>query len=448
MTRQLARTTPSRRRTAVVRCSLALMGVVALAVAAVGDDWPQWRGPRGDGIWREDGLVEMLPGPELPLRWKVPIGLGYSGPSVAEERVYAADRVTEPVEQERIHAFDWKTGRKLWTHAYECSYREVGEPKDGPRAALTIADGRLYSLGATGAFRCLDTATGRPLWYHDLAATYRIRLPTWGLAVPPLIEEDLVIVEIGGEGACLVAFDRRTGRERWRALNDLPAYAPMVVTEQAGRRVLIAWLAERVVGLDPRSGGIYWQHPFPYVQNVGFAHTPVVEGERLFLSGYTEGSLMLRLPRDRLAVEKLWQRRGQNIRNTDGLHVMMGTPLLLGDYLYGFDAYGELRCLDARTGDRLWESTAVMPRGQWATAHMVRNRDRVWIFNEKGELIIARLSPQGYRESSRARLIRPTLGQLPDRRRGGVCWSHPAFAYRHVFVRNDEELVCASLAAR
>jgi outer membrane protein assembly factor BamB len=144
-------------------------------------------------------------------------------------------------------------------------------------------------------------------------------------------------------------------------------------------------------------------------------------------------------------VEKVWERRGQNERSTDALHSIISTPIILGEHIYGVDSYGELRCLDAKTGERVWESDKAVPRARWATIHFVKNGDRVWMFNERGELIISRLSPQGYEEISRAHLIKPTMGQLPER--GGVCWSHPAFAGGHVFARNDEELVCASLKA-
>ena len=117
-----------------------------------------------------------------------------------------------------------------------------------------------------------------------------------------------------------------------------------------------------------------------------------------------------------------------------------------GDHIYGIDSYGELRCLTTATGERVWESQEVVPRARWSTAHIVRNGERYWIFNERGELLIVTLSPQGVQIHSRAQLIQPTRGQLNQR--GGVVWSHPAFAYRHIFARNDEELICASLAAR
>jgi hypothetical protein len=172
--------------------------------------------------------------------------------------------------------------------------------------------------------------------------------------------------------------------------------------------------------------------------------TPVVDRDRLFLTAFYDGALMLRLCQGELSAQPLWRRRGASERETDSLHAMISTPCIAGDYVYGVDSYGELRCLDARTGDRLWEDLTAVPKARWGTIHMVRSGERTWMFNERGELIIAKLSPRGFQEISRAKLIDPTTAQLEQR--GGVCWSHPAFAYKHVFARNDRELVCADLS--
>jgi outer membrane protein assembly factor BamB len=437
---------PDRRAAVTQRaCALALLVLAGVVATVFAEDWPQWRGPRRDGVWSEQGVVAKFAGPQLKIRWRVPIANGYSGPTVAAGRVYVTDRVTEPKEQERVHCFDARTGRRIWSHAYDCDYAELSYP-DGPRASVTIDQGRAYALGAVGHLHCFDTATGSVLWRKDLNREYRIRMPVWGIAAAPLIEGDLVIVEIGGsDNACLVAFDKKSGVERWRALGDRANYSSPIVIQQAGKRVLVCWTGDRVVGLDPRTGALYWEYPFAAREMPLGIATPILDGERLFLCGFYDGSLMLRVPRDRLAVEKIWQRRGQNERNTAALHSIISTPLLLGDAIYGVDSYGELRCLDARTGDRLWENQTAVPRGRWATIHFVRNGDRIWMFNERGQLLITRLSRKGFEEISRTQLIRPTLGQLPQRE--GVCWSHPAFANRHVFARNDEELVCASLEA-
>ncbi|HXT57638.1 MAG TPA: PQQ-binding-like beta-propeller repeat protein, partial [Pirellulales bacterium] len=346
---------------------------------------------------------------------------------------------------ERVHCFDWKTGKPIWKHVYVCEYRGVGY-EAGPRAAVTIDEGRAYALGAMGHLHCLDAADGTVLWQKFLNREYNIRMPIWGIAGSPLIEQGLVIVQIGGSNdACLVAFDKATGEEKWRALGDEASYSAPIVIEQAGQRVLVCWTGGNVVGLNPTTGEVYWKHPFEPRQMVIAIATPVVDRDRLFVSCFYDGSLMLKLDRDRLAVEQLWRRLGPSEMKTDSLHCMIGTPLLEGDYVYGIDSYGELRCLDAATGDRVWESQEPTPRVRWSTVHMVKNHGKVWMFNERGELIISKLSPAGYQEISRAKLIEPTMLQLPLR--GGVCWSHPAFAYRHVFARNDEALVAADLSA-
>ena len=415
-------------------------------VAARSDDWPQWRGPTRDGVWKEKGLVEKFEGPDLKVRWRVPISNGYSGPTVANGRVYVTDRVTDPKAQERVHCIDSQTGKPVWMHAYDCAYGGIGYP-DGPRASVTIDEGRAYSLGAIGHFFCLDAVKGSVVWSHDLNKEYDIQVPVWGISAAPLIEADLVILQIGGSnGACLVAFDKRTGKERWKSLNDRASYSAPIIIRQAGRRVLVCVTGDRVVGLDPLTGVLYWDQPWPPVNVIIAIASPIVENDMLFLTSFYQGSLMLRLRQDTVAIQKVWQRKGQNERNTDALHSIISTPIMLGGYIYGVDSYGELRCLDAKTGDRIWESQDAVPKARWSTIHFVRNGDNVWMFNERGQLIIAKLSPKGYQEISRAQLIKPTRGQLGER--GGVCWTHPAFANQHVFVRNDEELVCASLRAR
>jgi outer membrane protein assembly factor BamB len=413
----------------------------AFDAAARGDDWPQWRGPHRDGVWSETGIVEKFPDKQLKIKWRAPIGPGYSGPTVADGRVYVTDRA-ESKKGERVLCFDAASGESLWTHSYDRRY-DVGYG-DGPRAAVTIDSGRAYALGAMGDLHCLDAAKGDVLWKKDLLAEYKIRMPIWGITAAPLVEGNLLIVEIGGENACVVAFDKATGEEKWKSLDDRVGYAAPIIIEQASRRVLICWTGDNIAALDPVGGELLWKLPFKPAQMVLNVATPVLHDDRLFFTAFYDGSLMARLDRDKPGAEIIWRKKGKNERNTEALHSIIGTPYFDGDNVYGVDSYGELRCLDAATGDRIWESGDAVPHARWATIHMVRNGDRMFLFNERGELIIARLAPDGYHEISRAQLIEPTTGQLPDR--GGVCWSHPAFANKHVFARNDKEIVCASLA--
>lgn len=423
-----------------------LLAIVASDRKSVGDEWPQWRGPNRDGVWSETGVIDEFESARVPLKWKVPISSGYSGPTVNDGRVYVTDRFVEPKQMERVLCVDWQTGAELWSFRYDCPYVGFGYVA-GPRASVLIDDGRAYSLGASGHLFCFDAADGTLMWHKDLNQEYAIRMPKWGIAASPLVEGDLLIVQIGGaEDACIVAFDRKTGQERWKALPDDASYsAPMAIT-QAGQRVLVCWTADRIAGLNAAAGELCWEYPFPWEKWPIAIATPVVQGDFLLMSEAHKGTLLLQLSATDTQVTKVWHHRRDRTSKKPAMHCLISTPLIDGDFLYGADGRGVLRCLSLKTGEQVWEDRSAVPENSFATIHLVRNGDRTWLFNERGELIIARLTSEGFHEISRAKLIDPTLEQL--RRRDGVTWSHPAFAYRHVFARNDKELVCADLSAR
>jgi len=426
-------------------CLSSFFAVVAsLTHVCFADDWPQWRGPDRDGTWDEDGLVNHFEKDRLPPKWSAKVGSGYSGPTVADGRVFVTDRLVEPKQVERVHCFDAESGRQLWSHTYDCPYTISYQA--GPRASVTVDDDRAFALGAMGHLHVFDAGTGAILWKKDLNAVYDIRMPIWGIAAAPLIYEDLVILHIGGDdGACIVALDKESGEQAWTALRDRAQYSAPIVIQQGGQDVVVCWTGDSVAGLEPETGKVFWRHPFPARKMpIGIA-TPVVNDNRLFVTSFYDGSLMLRLNPDRPAVEKMWHRVGPSEKNTDALQSIIATPLFLGDYIYGVDSYGELRCLKAENGDRVWSDQTATPRARWSNIHMVQNGERTWMFNERGELIIARLSPQGYQEIDRTKVIEPTTDQL--RQRGGVCWAHPAYADRQMFVRNDEKLICVDLEA-
>ncbi|MHC4370794.1 MAG: outer membrane protein assembly factor BamB family protein, partial [Planctomycetota bacterium] len=181
--------------------------IVGLTVAGqvFAEDWPQWRGPNRDGVWREKGIVQKLD--NLKVRWRAEVANGYCSPTVAEGRVYVTDRLTKPAQVESVHCFDAADGSKIWSYSYQCRYVKVGYP-DGPRASVTIDRGRAYSLGSMGHLFCFDAAKGDVHWKKDLKAEYDVKIPIWGIAAAPLVERDLLILHIGGENACLVALDK------------------------------------------------------------------------------------------------------------------------------------------------------------------------------------------------------------------------------------------------
>lgn len=424
--------------------TLLLLSLIGRFAAA--DDWPQWRGTHRDGVWQETGIIDKFTTPALATRWSVPVGPGYSGPTVSNGRVYVTDRLIEPKQVERVHCFDEKTGETLWSYTYDCVYDGVSY-EAGPRAAVTVQDGRAFALGAMGDLHVFDAASGELLWQSRLNERFAVAMPIWGIAAAPLVHGNRVILHIGGTpDACLVALDVASGEEIWRSLSDKASYSAPILVRQADQDVLVVWTGDHIAGLDPQSGKVHWKYPLPPTNMVIAIATPIVDSGRLFVTSFYDGSAMLQLSADSLSFTETWRRQGSDEQHTDALHSIIATPLFQGDYVYGVDSYGELRCLDAQTGDRVWEDLTATPKARWSNIHMVRNGDKIWMFNEMGELLIGQLSPDGFREISRTKLIQPTTPQL-SRRGQGVCWAHPAFANRHIFVRSDEQLVCASLAA-
>jgi outer membrane protein assembly factor BamB len=411
-------------------------------VYACSQDWPDWRGPYRDGIWETTGVVDAFDSEALELTWSVPIGPGYSGPTVSQGRVYVTDRLERPAQAERVLCFDEKTGEEIWTFQYGSVYENVGYPA-GPRASVVVHAGKAYSLGTMGHLFCFDAATGRVLWKRDLFSEYEMNMPIWGIAATPLVVDEKIIVHVSGsQNACVVAFHKDTGKEIWRSLEDRAGYSAPILIEKKGVRVVVNWTEHSLSGLDPETGEIYWRFPWRTGSGMSIA-TPVLYKDHIFVSAFYSGSLLVKLGEDYTTAEKVWQREGESERKTDALHCVMNTPVILDDFIYGVDSYGELRCLEFSTGDRVWEDLTAVNKDRWANIHFIRQGDRTWMFNEHGELLITRLSPSGLEEISRARLIEPTRKQLPR----GVTWSHPAFANKHVFIRNDERLVCADLSA-
>ena len=407
-------------------------------------DWPQWRGLHRDAKIDEPSLVREIAVPTVPRKWSVPVGPGYSGPTIAENRVFLTDRDGQaPNVVERVLCLDAETGELIWTHNDPVEYT-IGYQASGPRASVTTDGEQIYAIGGMGRMNCLRAEDGSVKWSRDLNADFKIDMPIWGITAAPLIYEDLVIQIVGGsDRACVVAFDKTTGGEKWRALDEKAGYSAPIVIRQGDQDVIVCWTGESVSGLEPSSGKVFWTIPMePRKMPIGVP-TPVLDGDKLFVSSFYDGSLLIQVDLKKPAATRFWRRVGIDEINTDALHAMISNPIIKGDAIYGADSYGQFRCLDLATGDRVWEDLSVVPRSRWATVHIVQNGDDEIMLNEQGELLFTTLSRDGIKIRSRSKLIEKTMRQL--RRRGGVVWAHPAIANGHIYARNDSELVCASL---
>jgi outer membrane protein assembly factor BamB len=423
------------------------------------DDWPEWRGAGRRGVLAETGLVEAFPAEGLSVAWRTPIRSGYSGPAVADGRVFITDarrpdpRTTAVVE--RAMALDEQTGEVLWTREWETDYAGLQLVYAiGPRATPTVDGDRVYVLGAMGNLLAFDVVDGAILWRKDYARDFNTAVPSWGMTGAPLVDGDRLICLVGGEpNAKMMALDKHTGEEIWRALSSdwEPGYSQPIIIEAGGARQLIAWHPRDISSLNPETGEIYWE--VRHIVDMGInPATAVRSGRHLFFTSQYGGARMLELNETTPGARVLWKGVGESDpeygRDFNTLNSVIGTPSIKGDYVYGVDGHGVLRCLEIATGRRLWETEALIGEStNWATAFFVRNGDRYFINTDTGDLVIAELSPEGYNEISRTHLLDPTHPYVRRRTSGpAVNWSHPAYANKHIVARNDEEIVRLSLA--
>jgi outer membrane protein assembly factor BamB len=445
--------------------SLVVSTLLTLPMSVRADDWPQWLGPQRDAIWRETGILDKFPEGGPKVRWRTPIGGGFAGPAVVKDRVYVADRIlsegvtnpTNPFDRktripgkERILCLSEKTGKLLWKHEYDCTYQISYAA--GPRATPVVQDGKVYALGAMGDLFCLNADDGKVIWSKNFVTDYKAPVPLWGFAAHPLLDGDKLICLVGGKERIVVAFDKNTGAEKWHALSFTKGgieigYCPPMIYTLAGKRQLIIWHPASVNGLDPETGKVYWSQPFNVKANLTVP-TPRLAGDMLFLTSFYDGALMLKFVEGKPSVLWRGEVHSEDPTRTDTLHSIMPTPFIRAGYIYGVCSYGELRCLRAEDGKRIWMSlkaTEVADESvRWANAFLIAQGDRFFLPNEKGDLLIARLTPKGYEEIDRAHILEPTW-PLQDRK---VVWSHPAFANKSMYARNDKEIVCVSLAAK
>jgi outer membrane protein assembly factor BamB len=421
--------------------TLALLAALLCgAPAARADDWPQWRGANRDAVWREAGIFKAFPAGGPTVRWRAPVEWGWASPVIVGGRVFVADSHQEkPVCEERVLCFDEATGKPLWTHAYGVTYPDwvfTAKGNEGRPSATPVAEGgRLYTLGGNGDVYCLDAASGAVVWHKALQKEFEIEVLK--CRASPLIEGDLLIVHTGGKpGASVVALDRHSGALAWKALDDGVSNSSPIVITAGGRRQLIVWTADSVASLDPATGAVYWREPMVTSNNDAIA-TPVHRGDLLLIGG-----LMLKLDPDRPAASVLWpQAKAASRRVLSNT----STAVLLGDHVYSARSNGEMVCLEARSGKSVWETDEVTELGSGAAVNITPNGDggAAFLFTGEGDLIRARLTPDGYKEVGRFRLVEPTCSAMGR----NLAWTPPAFANGHVFARNDREVVCVSLKA-
>ena len=354
------------RMTIAIACAFACLAAVPLAA----EDWPQWRGVDRDAVWRETGIVEQFPDDGLIVKWRAPVRAGFAGPAVADGRVFVLDYQETPGTRtmdgrERLLALDEETGAVLWTREWPATYRNIVPVfATGPRATPTVDGDRVHVLGAAGMLSCFDTATGELLWQIDTAADYGVTVPVYGVAHSPLVEGDLLITLLGGEpDAMVVAFDKATGAEAWRAIDTVSeaGYSSPIVTTAGGVRQLIVWHPAGVTSLDPATGAIWWQHDFPLASLLTIG-TPVRSGRYLLITQVENGGLMLALNPDRPAARVVWTGANPNRTDRPVQRSMTSTPIVRATRSTGSAATASCAAWTRRRASGCGRATGSCPR--------------------------------------------------------------------------------------
>ncbi|TWU00410.1 outer membrane biogenesis protein BamB [Botrimarina colliarenosi] len=446
--------------------SAALVAVLLLSGSLAGaDDWPQWRGPQRDGVWREEGLAATLPDEGLDYAWRTPVNLGYAGPAVAEGKVYLfeyertdGEITDQPGARdklkgiERVRCLDATSGDEVWRHEYERDY-DISYP-GGPRCTPTVDGDHVYTLGPEGDLRCLRTSDGTVVWSKFFPDDYQAPTPLWGHSAHPLVDGDTLYCLVGGDGSVVVAFNKLTGEDKWRALStpsmkNEVGYCPPMMIEHNGAKQLVVFDPEATCGLDPATGETLWSVPILSSYGMSIAQ-PLPMGDRLFVTGYGGPSVFFQLPAKGAEPKILWSGEAKTSASAANASPIADAD---GRVIYAVDANSSsLVAIDPANGERHWESQLPTrgkaerrSRARHGTVFVIRQgeSDRYWLTSETGDLILARLTPEAYEEIARQPLLEPT-GNAFGR---PVLWSHPAFAERSVFARNDKEIVRVNLAA-
>ncbi len=428
--------------------ALCWLGVAGVTLECRAEDWPQWMGPKRDNVWNIAKPPQSFSAGSLKASWTAPIAGGYAGPAVVGDRLYVTDLVTKSdvkvdnfgrrsfVGTERVLCLNSKTGTEVWKKEYPVTYT-MSYPA-GPRCTPIVDGERVYTLGAEGDLYCFNAAKGDVVWSIKLKDQYKTNSALWGYAAHPLIDGEHLITLAGGEGSHTVCLDKKSGKEIWR-FGTAPeqGYSPPTIINAGGKRQLILPNPIAINSIDPDTGKLYWTIPYE-ASNGSIIMSPIQSGKYLFVGGYSDKNMLIELDAKTPTAKQLWRDVAKKAMSPVNVQ-----PMGIGDVVYGFDQSGELISFKIDTGERLWETAKPIgkrPVGS-GTAFIVRSGELFYLFNELGEIIIARMNPKGYEEISREKIIEPTNNAFGR----DVVWCAPAFANGCIYVRNDEKIICVPL---
>lgn len=392
----------------------------------VASEWARFRGPHGDGAWNPAGAPADFTKITPRQIWSQKLGGGYGGVTASGGRIYVMDRQASPQEVERVLCFHEKTGQQLWEHRYPVTYGSL-DYGNGPRASVTVHQGKAFVLGALGTAACLDAADGRVHWQVDMVKEHGAVVPTWGFAGSPFIWNDTVLLHVGAPGGSVIALDLATGVFRWRGGGDPAGYCTPVVFDTPAGQELIQWGPEHLESISPTDGKSRWRFPYKITYGVSIAQ-PIFHEGILLVCGYWHGARALKLGEHPGGYSHAWS-------DEKTLCGLMSQPLYKDGFVYLLTKADGVVCFKLSDGSIRWKDGHLTPKDRNPQMSMVWADEPNGIacgLNAVGELVFARFTPKKLDELSRHQII-------------GKTWAHPAFTRNCVFARSDSEIAAWEL---
>ena len=406
--------------------------LIGLAIAALGADWPQWRGPDRTDVSKETGLLKTWPAGGPKLLWTNAIaGLGFSGPAIVGNRLFTMGANGD---KEYVHAVDAESGKKIWS--MEIADMLTHDRGDGPRGTPTVDGDALYAVSGQGTLACLETATGKKRWAISLTKDLGGRIPTWGYAESPLVDRDRVICTPGGNKGALAAIDKKTGKVVWQSkdVTDPAGYSSMISVEVGGVRQYVQMTMKGVVGVAAKDGKVLWHYPQPDYRTA-VVPTPIFHNNHIYVSaGYGAGCDLLKLVPEGKTVKAEKVYANKNMVNHHG------GVVLVGEHLYGYSDGKGWVCQEFKTGKNVWEEKGKLGKGCLTYAD-----GNLYCYSERdGTAVLVEATPRGWKENDRFTIPK----QTELNRKKGQIWTHPVVANGRLYLRDQDLIFCFDVRSR
>lgn len=417
----------------------AYLASVETSGAAGGSQWPAFRGPKGDGVSPDTGLLKEWPSDGPKKLWVYDqAGMGYSSFSVVDDKLYTMGTRGEDV---TVVCVDIATGKEVWA-------QKIGQDDaqgynagwgNGPRSTPTVSDGMIYALCPKGTLACLSAKDGKSNWKKDLVSDFGGKLEGWGFAESPFVDGNKLVIGPGGTDSPVVALDKATGSVIWKASGftvggGKPEYATTVRHDLNGKKQYLRLFSDQLVSLDSESGDLLWTTAWPAEKTPAVIPTPIASGNEIYISsGYGIGSKLVSIDSSNKATD-VWQEKTMKNKH--------GGVVKFGDHLYGSSEGEGLICQEWKTGKLVWNE-----KGQFfgSTDSIVIADGMIYCLNDdSGTISLVNASPSGFEQKGQFKLD----PQSPNRNPQGKVWTHPVVIGGKLYLRDQEYVVCYDVSGK